>query len=367
MDNKFFRTYVKINLENIVHNYNVINSTLNNAEFMAVVKANAYGCGAIKIAKTLENVGCNKFAVATVNEALELRKAGVCGDILVLGFVESRLHKKCITNNIDITISDIENVIDLDKTAEKLNTKANIHIKIDTGMSRYGFNYKNAELEVKKINKCKNINLKGIYSHFAVADEPKNDFTNTQYNRFMMVINKVNEYGIDIPIKHIANSAGILINDKLHLDMVRCGIVLYGYSPSENVVNNNIRESVGLYTRITRIDIIEKGNSISYGRTYILDKDRKIATISIGYADGLNRALSNKGIVYINGSRCNIVGKICMDACMVDVTECSTVSVGDEVEIFGKNIPILEYANSLNTINYEVLCMISSRVPRVYN
>lgn len=361
------RTYIKINLDNIINNYKALRNISNGTEFMAVVKADSYGCGAEMVAKTLEEQGCKYFAVATVDEALELRKAGIKGNILVLGYVDIESHKQCLLENIDITISDFINAEKLSKLALNLDINANIHIKVDTGMSRYGFNYEKASCYIEKISMLNNITIRGIYSHFAVADEPNNEFTKVQFQRFMSVIERLKNNNINIPIKHIANSGATLMNRDMHLDMVRCGIALYGYYPSQEVPNDiGIKEVMSLYTKITRIENVKNGNSISYGCSYTLDSDRKIATIAIGYADGYSRALSNRGVVFIKGHKCKIVGRICMDSCMVDVTDCETINIGDEVEIFGDNISIEDYANSIGTINYEVMCMASKRIPILY-
>ncbi len=361
------RTYIKVNLDNLVHNYRILKNKAINSKFMAVVKADAYGHGAEFVAKTLENEGCEYFAVATVDEGVELRNAGISSNIIVLGYGDTKSHEECIKRDITISISDMANVENLNRIAKELDKVAKIHIKLDTGMSRYGFDYKLAHNNIMDIIKLTNIYIEGIYTHFAVADEPNNEYTISQFNNYMYTINKLSEAGINIPIKHVANSATTMLYDYMHLDMVRCGIALYGGYPSSEVPKDlDLKPCMEVFTKVTRIRTLEKNTSISYGCTYTLEDERTVATLSIGYADGYSRALSNIGEVYIKNKPCNILGRICMDSCMVDITEISNIKLEDDVEILGRNITAEKLAEKLGTVNYEVYCMFAKRVDRSY-
>ncbi len=361
------RTYIKVNLDNLVHNYSILKNKAKNAKFMAVVKADAYGHGAEFVAKTLENEGCEYFAVATVDEGVELRNAGIKANIIVLGYGDTKSHSECIERNITISISDMANVENLSRIAIKLDRIAKVHIKIDTGMSRYGFDYRTAVENIIEITKLKNIEIEGIYTHFAAADEPKSNYTKKQFDNFMHTINKLHHEGIDIPIKHVANSATTMLYENMHLDMVRCGIALYGGYPSSEVPKDlDLRPCMEVFTKVTRLRKLEKDTAISYGCTHILKEEKTVATLSIGYADGYSRALSNLGQVYIKNKPCNILGRICMDSCMIDISGIADVELEDDAEILGVNITAENLAEKLGTVNYEVYCMFAKRVDRSY-
>ncbi len=361
------RTYIKVNLDNLVHNFKVLKNKAGSSKFMAVVKADAYGHGAEFVSKTLENEGCEYFAVATVDEGVELRNAGINSNIIVLGYGDTKSHEECVNRNITISISDMANVINLNKVAKELDKVAKIHIKLDTGMSRYGFDYRIAHENIIEISKLKNIYIEGIYTHFAAADEPNSDYTVKQFNNYMYTITKLNEAGVNIPIKHVANSATTMLYEYMHLDMVRCGIALYGGYPSSEIPKDlDLKPCMEVYTKVTRIRHLEKDTAISYGCTYTLMEERTVATLSIGYADGYSRTLSNVGVVYIKNMPCNILGRICMDSCMVDITGIENIELEDDVEILGENITAENLADKLGTVNYEVYCMFAKRVDRSY-
>lgn len=361
------RTYVKVNLDNIIHNFKVLKNKASNAKFMAVVKADAYGHGAVNVVKTLEDEGCEYFAVATVDEGIELRNEGIKGNIVVLGYGDTKSHIECVEKDITIAISDLKNVFNLNTVAKEYNKIAKIHVKIDTGMSRYGFDYRNAWESILEVSKLENIFIEGIYTHFAVADEVGNEYTEKQFNNFIYGVEELEKHGIYIPIKHCANSATTLLHENMHLDMVRCGIALYGEYPSKEVPRElDLKPAMEVYTKVTRIRTIEKGVSISYGCTFVTDEEKTVATLCIGYADGFSRGLSNLGFVYINGHKCKILGRICMDSCMVDISGIKDVYLEDDVEILGENITAEALGSQLNTINYEILCMFAKRVNRIY-
>ncbi len=361
------RTYIKVNLDNLIHNYKVLKNKAKNSKFMAVVKADAYGHGAECVAKTLAEEGCDYFAVATVDEGVELRNAGIEANIIVLGYGDTKSHIECVEKNITISISDTANAENLSTVAVKLNKIAKVHIKIDTGMSRYGFDYRIAAEKILNISKLDNIEIEGIYTHFAVADEPENEYTDKQFNNYMYTINQLKKLDIDIPIKHVANSATTMLHTHMQLDMVRCGIALYGGYPSAEVPKDlDLKPCMEVYTKVTRIRDLEKNTAISYGCTHILDEEKTVATLSIGYADGYSRILSNIGEVYIKNKSCPILGRICMDSCMADITDIEGLELEDDVEILGPNITAENLASKLGTVNYEVYCMFAKRVNRSY-
>ncbi len=368
MKSESVRTWAEINLDNIIYNYNSLKKQAECNRVMAVIKADAYGSGAVTVAHTLENEGCDYFAVATLDEALQLRRESVKSDILTFGYVDTAGLELAVSHNISITISDIQNAIDINTIAKKLNKKAKIHIKIDTGMTRFGFNYKTACNDILEIINLENVYIEGMYTHFSSADEKLKDYTQIQFENYMHVVQQLNNNNVNIPLKHVANSATTLMYKEMHLDIVRCGISLYGYYPSGDVDKDiKLKPCMSFKTKVVRVQNIEKNVCISYGRKFTTNRESLIATLPIGYADGFSRMLSEKVNIFINGERAKVVGRICMDSCMIDVTDLkSEVNIGDEVEIFGDNIAVEEVAEQLDTINYEVLCMVSKRVPRMY-
>lgn len=364
--------WAEINLDNIIHNLKEIKRVTNNAEIMAVVKANAYGHGAIEISKVLLQEGVKRLAVATISEAIELRNSGIDCEILILGYTPKNQFKYLLKYNITQTIYDFKAASELSKIATEMRKTAKIHIKIDTGMSRLGFKSEDKTIEeIIKITELSNIYLEGIFSHFACADETDKTFAKFQYDEFMSLIDRLKKINIEIDIKHISNSAAIIDLPNYNLNLVRAGISLYGLYPSEEVSIDciDLRPVMTLKTQISNIKDVKKGTGISYGQTFITNRDSKIATIPIGYADGFSRLLNHKSLVTINEVKVNVVGKICMDQCMLDVTDIKDLYIDKEVTVFGegKNVnSALDLANNLGTISYEVVCMISRRVPRVY-
>lgn len=362
----------EINLDNVVHNLKEIKRVTNNTEIMAVVKADAYGHGAIEVSKTLLKEGIKRFAVATISEAIELRKAGLDCEILILGYTPKKQFKYLLKYGITQTIYDFDAASELSKIAIEMKKIAKIHIKIDTGMSRLGFKNEGKTIEkIMKITKLSNIYLEGIFSHFACADESDKSFAKFQYDEFMSLIDKLEKNHIKIDIKHISNSAAIIDLPNYNLNLVRAGISLYGLYPSEEVLVDSIdlRPVMTLKTQISNMKDVKKGTGVSYGQTFTTNRDSKIATIPIGYADGFSRLLNHNSLVTIDGVRVDVVGKICMDQCMLDVTDVKDLYIDKEVTIFGegKNVNnALDLAKNLGTISYEVVCMVSRRVPRIY-
>lgn len=369
--NEVFRpTWAQINLDNIRQNFRNIRGLLQpTTKFCAVIKANGYGHGSLMLAKVYEKEGADYFAVATCEEAMELRQGGITTPILCLGYVPEDRYAEMIRSNIDITIYSMAKARLLSALAAKFKTKARIHIKLDTGMSRLGYQCEDKAIEeIKVIAKLEGITIQGLFTHFALADSSDKAYTHEQFGRYRSMVEKVERAGITIPIKHVCNSAGIMMFPEYHLDMVRAGIVLYGHYPSEEVDKSRleIRPAMTLQTTVAHVKELEAGRGISYGHKYVTPVTEQIVTLPIGYADGFTRMLSGLADVKIAEEICPIVGRICMDQSMVKVT--GNVQVGDRVTVFSdeQDLAIERFAEKLGTINYELLCMVQRRVPRVY-
>ncbi len=364
------RTWAEINLDNIIQNYTNLKDKSVCKRVMAVVKADAYGHGAVEVSKTLEQNGCDYFAVATLDEAVQLRENGIKSSILVLGYVDLVGHETVIEHDLMISISDMKSAENLSNIAKNKNKKANIHIKLDTGMTRFGFNYRTATCDILEINKYENLTIEGLYTHFSSADEFEGEYTLKQFENYMSVVNELETNGLKIPLKHVSNSAATLMYPEMHLDIVRCGIALYGCYPSEEVSKDVVlKPCMVLKTKIVRIQEIDKEVAVSYGRKFITKNKTVIGTLPIGYADGFTRLLFEKAKVVVNGEKVSVIGRICMDSCMIDITDIAditNVNVEDEVEIFGNVNSVEEVASLMGTINYEILCMVAKRVPRIY-
>lgn len=367
-------TYLEINLDNLEDNFKEIERNVKKTTLvMPVIKANGYGHGSVELAKLYKSIGAKRFAVSLLEEAIELVKSGIKEPILVLNYTPSSRMDKVVDYNLIQSIYRLEDAIALSDQAQKSNVNVKIHIKIDTGMSRLGFLPDDNSLEeIEKIYKLKNIEIEGIYTHFAKADEVDKTFTKIQYSRFCLIVEKLEEKGISIPIKHVSNSAAIIDIPDYNLDMVRPGIILYGYYPSDEVIKEKIKlkPAMSLKSTISNIKILPEETGISYGHLFTTKKESKIATVPIGYADGYTRLLTGKAEAYVGGRRVQVVGKICMDQLMLDLTGVEGVSVGCEVVFFGVENPayphVEELAKKLDTINYEIICMMGRRLPRVY-
>ena len=366
-------TWVEINLDNLAYNIREIRKiTKKDTLITAVVKANAYGHGSIEAAKVFLENGADRLAVATLSEAIELRKAKIYAPILVLGYIPKSQYPLAIKWNISQTIYNYESAKILSNISQDLGEKSIIHIKIDTGMGRLGFLPKDDSVEdIVKISQLPNLEIEGIFSHFSKADERDKGYTIYQFESFMDMVKKLDNRGVYIPIKHISNSAAIIDLPQYHLDMIRPGIMLYGYYPSEEVDKDRIvlRPAMTLKTKVSNIKKVPKGSYISYGGLYVTEKESKIATIPIGYADGFSRLLTSKAEAFVKGHRVPVVGRICMDQCMLDVSNVEDVDIDDQIVLFGyeEGQPTVEdIANKLNTNSYEVICMVGRRVPRVY-
>lgn len=357
------RAWVEINLNNLTHNINEIKKVIpKSTKIMAVVKANAYGHGMTIISKKLEEIGINDFAVATLKEAIDLRKSGIRGNILILGYTDINDLKYVIKYDLIQTIVDYEYAISISKL--NLDSKLKAHIKINTGMNRLGESYKNID-NIKSIFKINNIDIKGMYTHLCVSDSEYLDdinFTNNQINNFYSLVNRLKQDKFNLGKIHIQASYGILNYPELNLDYVRPGIIMYGvYSNnSKTKIKLNLKPVLSLKARVTSIKEIEANESVSYGRIFKANKSTKVAHVSIGYADGIPRELSD-GIVRINNKFTKIIGKICMDGLMIDVSNID-VKVGDIVTLIGNDIKALDISKNLNTITNELLSRLGNRL-----
>jgi len=369
--------WVEINLNNLKNNVREIKKHIKpKTEIMAVVKADAYGHGAIGIIKTLKEEGIKKFAVAVLSEAIEIRNVDKEVQIMLLGYTPDANLEELISWGITPTIYSLRQAKVLDQLAKEKNKKVAIHINLDTGMHRVGLPIKYRTVEViKEISEMENIYLEGVYTHFAVADEADKWYTKKQVKDFEYIIDELEKLGVEIPIKHVSNSAAILDLPEFNYDMVRAGLLMYGHYPSEVQKKDRVidlKQVMSLHSKIYHIRTLEKGESISYGLTYTVNRKSKTGLIPIGYADGYFRRLSNKARIIIKGKNAvaRVAGAVCMDKFVVDITGLENVKGGDEVILFGEDeyhsVTPEELADILETINYEVLCAVSKRVPRVY-
>lgn len=367
------RLVAEIDLDAVDFNIkSIIKRVGGRAKIIGTVKADAYGHGAVEVSKVLEENGIDMFSVAMIDEGINLRNNGIKAPILVLGLTPPEYVKEAVEYDLIQTVSDYNTAEAISKAAKELSKKAVIHIKIDTGMGRIGFRPEKESFdEIENISKLENIEINGIFTHFCTSDEKDKTFTYTQKERFVYAVNELEKRGINIPLKHASASAGLMDFDDLFFNAVRPGIILYGYYPSDDVMKDRlpIKPVMSLKSYVMYIKDIENGDTIGYGRTYMANEKRTIATIPAGYADGYNRLLSNKGCVLVNGKRAQLKGRICMDQCMADITGINAKQ-WEEVVLMGKQgneeITADEIANEIGTISYEVLCMVSKRVPRVY-
>lgn len=367
------RTWVEIDLDALEANLENVRANLPpNTKILAVVKANAYGHGAVKVSAFLQDK-VDYLAVASTDEALEIRKNGVDCPILILGHIPYGDYKFAVKYNLTVTVSDLTEATLLSQAAVKRGVNAKMHIAVDTGMSRIGFALNEASVEeIKKIKKLPNVEIEGVFSHFAAADMVDKAYTNMQIEAFTAFLNMLKNAGITPEIKHLYNSAAIA-DLNCPYDMVRQGIILYGLRPSDEVEFKNIKKPtpvMAMKTHIVQIKTLEAGVSVSYGCTYKTTAQTRVATLCAGYADGVPRALSNNGGVLIRGKYAPIIGRVCMDQFMVDITNIPEAENGDTATIFGGDgdeyISVDDIAEKLGTIGYELVCNINSRVTRVY-
>ncbi len=367
------RTWIEVDTNAIINNLAMVKK-LSKKSVYAVVKADAYGHGATAVSTVLQKNGADGFAVSNIVEAVELRKAGITAPILILGYTPVELTCDLHKFNITQCVFSLDFATSLNNEAVKCGINIDVHLKLDTGMGRLGFDCRNNDLKgienAKNVLGLTNLSVSGVFTHFAVADsilENDKQFTKEQYNRFIKAVNLLESNNHKFKIKHCGNSAGSLTLDMPETDVVRAGIILYGLTPdAEFPLPEGFKAAMSMYSVVSEVKTVSKGDTVNYGRTYKAQGPRKIATVSAGYADGVPRLLSNNGFVIINGNRAPIVGRVCMDQLCADVTDIPNVTEGDTVTIFGEGLPVEEIADEAQTINYEIICGISKRVPIVY-
>ena len=372
MVEEFTRTYSVIHLDAIYRNIEEARKRIgNDTKIMAIVKANAYGHGAVEVAGAIKDKVYG-FAVATVREAITLRESGVTNPILVLGYVCKAEYETVILNDITFAILTKEMAKDISECAVRINKTATCHIKINTGMNRIGFPTNSQSIdEIEEITGYDGLDCEGIFMHFATADCEDKTYSREQYERFMEMLAELEQRNVTFRIRHCANSATIVDMPEYKLDMVREGIILYGLKPSEEVDREmKYYPALELKSHVIFVKELPAGESVSYGRTYITKAPTKVATVAIGYADGYPRALSNKGYVLVHGKKASVIGRVCMDQMMIDVTDIDNVQVEDVVTVVGRDgdeeITFEELGRLADRFNYEFVCDISERVERKY-
>ncbi len=377
MDSYTQRAWAQVSLDAIAKNMkNIRKHTNENAKIMAIVKADAYGHGIFQVAKTLIENGADSLGVALIDEAIQLRKYGIDVPILILGATNADLCDSLIDYDIMPTVFSYEMAKAMSDAASKKNVCAKIHIKLDTGMSRIGFlcDEKNEESTIDKIKEIAtlpNIEIDGIFTHFACADEEDSKYTFMQYERFMRVCDALKQEGVNVGKKHVCNSAALVLYPHMHLDMVRPGIILYGLHPSALTEKKiELEEAMSIKARVTVVKKIEEEIGVSYGKEHVIKHPTTVATIPIGYADGYSRLYANKAGVLHKGKKLPVIGRICMDQCMIDATNADNINVDDVVTLMGidgkEKVSATDLASYMGTINYEIVCDVGKRLPRVY-
>ncbi|MBE7010926.1 MAG: alanine racemase [Ruminococcaceae bacterium] len=371
-EEKQTRAWAEVDVSALVHNFKELKALVpSGTKMLATVKANAYGHGATVCAKELLAAGADYLAVATADEALSLRSDGIMAPILILGHTANERMEALIEQDITMAIFSLEQAKILSLAAQKLQKTAQVHIKINTGMERIGFSPEQVA-EISACCKQPGLLAEGIFTHLACADAEDSSSVHKQYERFMGVIQELGQAGITFPLRHILNSAGMFDFPEYALDMVRAGISLYGYYPSRYVKKERAKliPVMSIKAKVTHLHKVAAGTGISYGWTYAAPEDRLIATVPIGYADGYFRLYSNRATMLAQEKPVPVVGRICMDQCMIDVSSVNTINVGDEIIIMGKRgdaqITADDLAELIGTISYEILCATGERLPRVY-
>jgi len=366
--------WAEVDLDRLAHNVREVRRVVpRGAQVMACVKADGYGHGAPEAAETFLENGADRLATATLGEAVQLRRLGFTAPILCLGYVPEYEYGAALEHGVSITVYRMDHARALSDVATMMGLEATVHVKLDTGMRRLGFAASEAAVdEVAEISGLRGVNLEGLFTHFAVADEADKGYTRTQFGRFMDVVEGLERRGVEISLRHVSNSAAIIDLPEYSLDMVRPGIMLYGFYPSLHVDHERVslKPAMALKAKLSHVKEVPPSTGISYGLTYKTEGRSLIATIPAGYADGYSRRLSNLGQVAVRGARAPVVGRICMDQFMVDVTDVPGVSVGDVATLMGdgsRGSPhVEEVAAWMGTIVHEVICGVSRRVPKVY-
>ena len=373
------RTWAEVSLDNLEHNYRAIKNHIpEGCRFLGVMKADAYGHGAVPLSHALCELGAEYLAVSNLEEAIQLRRGGVRAPMLILGYTPASFADTMVFMDITQEVHSLEYAKELDTALAGTNYILNVHLKLDTGMTRIGFfayDHERTLPELLEVCGLPHLHVEGVFTHFCVADSkaPEDEaFTRTQYARFTAMLDALAAHGIRPELRHCASSGATILYPELALDMVRPGIATYGHAPSEDAEGIlDLRPLMTVRTTVAQLREIPAGTSISYGRTYTAERDMRVAVLPIGYADGLLRGLSGKVSFRIRGRMARSVGRICMDMCMVDVSEIPGVRVGDEAALFGYDtdgtlLPCERIAQQAGTISYEILCGISKRIPRIY-
>ncbi len=374
MNNFWKRIWTEINLDNLIYNFESVRARLApSTKLCCVVKANAYGHHAPKVASSLEKAGADFFAVSNIEEAVQLRSEGIVGPILILGYTPAECAPILAENDISQCVYSSEYAKELSRYALDCGVKVKAHIKLDTGMGRIGFQYDRGLNVINEIiDSCKlsGLTAEGIFTHFALSDagELGKAFTLGQYEKFREITSALEDNGITFQYKHCSNSAAAMDYSTVGLDMVRVGIILYGLLPSDSISNiPPLKPVMTLKTIVSHVKEIDVGDTVSYGCDFVADKRMKIATVPMGYADGFWRSNSKNSVpMLIKGKKASIVGRICMDQLMLDVTDIDDVKMGDEVTVFGEGNSVDDLARANDTINYEIICAVGRRVPRVF-
>lgn len=374
------RTWADINMDAIDHNFRAIRNALKpGVKMCCVVKADAYGQGAPMVAREYQRLGADWFAVSNLEEAIQLRRCAITRPILILGYTPPQNAEELSELNISQTVLSLDYARQLSRYAQEANVTVNIHLKVDTGMSRIGFLYQNPERdgasldEMETAARLPGLAPEGIFTHFAVSDDgdPGENFTLAQYDCFRKAVEAMEARGLHFAVRHCANSGAVLDYPELQLDMVRPGIILYGMEPSESIRHPlDLQPAMELKTVISQKKEIPAGATVSYGRTFTASQGTVVATVPIGYADGYPRHFSGKAQMLVRGKRAPIIGRVCMDQLMLDVTDIPGVEEGDVVTVFGRDgeafLPVDELAALNDTIHYEMVCLVGKRVPRIY-
>lgn len=373
------RTWAEVSLDNLEHNYRAIKNHIpEGCRFLGVMKADAYGHGAVPLSHALCELGAEYLAVSNLEEAIQLRRGGVRAPMLILGYTPASFADTMVFMDITQEVHSLEYAKELDTALAGTNYILNVHLKLDTGMTRIGFfayDHERTLPELLEVCGLPHLHVEGVFTHFCVADSkaPEDEaFTRTQYARFTAMLDALAAHGIHPELRHCASSGATILYPELALDMVRPGIATYGHAPSEDAEGIlDLRPLMTVRTTVAQLREIPAGTSISYGRTYTAERDMRVAVLPIGYADGLLRGLSGKVSFRIRGRMARSVGRICMDMCMVDVSEIPGIRVGDEAALFGYDtdgtlLPCERIAQQAGTISYEILCGISKRIPRIY-
>ncbi len=381
MENFSKRTWAQIDLNALEHNFiNIKNKISEKTKILCVLKADAYGHGAEFLVKEYERLGADWYGTSNLDEAIQLRKSGAKKPILIFGYTPTNMADLLYKYDISQALFSYEYAQKLCEECKNKKIKIKVHVKIDTGMSRIGFFCQSPdgrEKSVKEISLIKEnmpeLELEGIFTHFSVADDVTNnkDYTLKQFENFKTTINNLEKEGVEIPLKHCCNSGGIISFPEMHMDMVRAGVILYGLYPSEELRNKiDLKPIMQLKTVVSQVKTIPENISISYGRNFISQKEMKIASVAIGYADGYSLRFSNNAEMLVCGKRVPVVGRVCMDQLMLDITGVDDIREGSVVTVFGEDgenaIFVDELARRIETINYEMVCLIGKRVPRIY-